>query len=282
VLGHELGVEVLEAGQDVDGLRPGDLCAVEPYLACGSCVACLRGRTNCCAHLQVLGVHVDGGMRERMVVPAGLLHRSQVLPADQLALVETLAIGAHAVDRAQIEQGEPALVIGVGPIGLSVAQFACLAGARVVVMDVRQSRLDFCARTLPIEGAIHAEPDALEVVASATGGDLASAVFDATGSPESMNRSFGFVASGGRLILVSLVQASIQFDDPEFHRREMTLLATRNSTAADFTRVIGLMESGRLDASSWITHRAGLLDVPRLFADWLDPASAVVKAMIEC
>src|SRR5258708_25733558 len=115
VVGHERGVEVVEAGRDADGLRPGDRCAVEPYLSCGACIACRAGKTNCCARLQVLGVHADGGMRELMTLPARALHRSDTLSPDQLALVEPLCIGAHAVARARIATGEWALVIRGGP-----------------------------------------------------------------------------------------------------------------------------------------------------------------------
>ena len=118
VLGHELGVEVLAVGEGVEAICPGDRCAIEPYLNCGKCIACRHGKTNCCASLQVLGVHTDGGMCERLIVPASKLHKSLTLTLDQLALVETLGIGAHAVDRAALMAGEVVLVIGAGPIGL--------------------------------------------------------------------------------------------------------------------------------------------------------------------
>src|SRR5258708_9601726 len=115
VLGHELGVEVVEAGPDAGGLRPGDRCAVEPYLSCGACIACRAGKTNCCARLQVLGVHADGGMRELMTLPARALHRSDTPSPPQLALLEPPCLGAHAVARAGIEAGEGALVLGARP-----------------------------------------------------------------------------------------------------------------------------------------------------------------------
>src|SRR5947199_4307593 len=124
ILGHELGVEVIALGDgDTFGLKKGDRCTVEPYLNCGKCIACRRGKTNCCASLEVLGVHTDGGMRERIRVPVSKLHPSETLTLDQLALIETLGIGAHAVDRAKVEAGEFVLVIGAGPIGLAVMQF---------------------------------------------------------------------------------------------------------------------------------------------------------------
>jgi 2-desacetyl-2-hydroxyethyl bacteriochlorophyllide A dehydrogenase len=281
ILGHELGVEVVEVGENQTGIRPGDRCAVEPYLNCGNCIACRRGKTNCCVDLKVLGVHTDGGMRSHLTVPLSKLHRSETLSWEQLALVETLGIGAHAVDRAGLEAGEFALVIGAGPIGLSVTQFAQLAGARVIVLDVNDARLDFCRRQLGVEHTLPAGDAVTDELRLLTGGDMPTAVFDATGNPESMRRAFDLVAHGGRLVLVGLCQADISFHDPDFHRREMTLLSSRNSTSRDFQRIIRLLEEGRIDMTPWITHRVGCEAMPEAFPGWLDPASRVVKAVVE-
>src|SRR5690606_31536693 len=150
-----------EVGADVDTLQPGDLCAVEPYLTCGKCVACRAGRTNCCMELQCLGVHTDGGMCEKLVLPAEKLHASKKLSYEQLALVETLGIGAHAVNRAGIKRGEWALVIGAGPIGLATIQFAKAAGAEIVVADLNEARLNFCRNHLGVEYFIDAKKDIL-------------------------------------------------------------------------------------------------------------------------
>ena len=136
ILGHELGAVVVETGPDVASPRAGDRVAVEPYLACGHCIACRAGRYNCCATLRVLGVHVDGGMRERLVVPARLLHRSDRLSLEQLALVETLGIGAHAVERSALQPSEWAVVVGVGPIGIGVLQMTLARQARVIAVDL--------------------------------------------------------------------------------------------------------------------------------------------------
>jgi 2-desacetyl-2-hydroxyethyl bacteriochlorophyllide A dehydrogenase len=280
ILGHELGVEVLEIGANEAGVKPGDRCAVEPYINCGKCIACRNGKTNCCAELKVLGVHTDGGMREQIVVPAHKLHKSDTLSLEQLALVETLGIGAHAVDRACLQPADGVLVIGAGPIGLSVVQFATIVGAKVIVTDVSQSRLDFCRITFPVKAALPADQNLEENLASITS-DLPTCVFDATGNPKSMEQAFQYVSPGGRLVFVGLVQSNITFSDPHFHRREMTLLATRNSTANDFKRIIALMESGKIDARSWITHRASCVDMLERFPVWIAPESETIKAMVE-
>lgn len=281
ILGHELGVEVLEVGADAANVRPGDRCAVEPYLNCGTCIACRRDKPNCCETLRVLGVHTDGGMREEIIVPAAKLHRSDALTLDQLALVETLGIGAHAVDRALIEQGEFALVIGAGPIGLSVIQFAALAGAQIQVLDANLNRLEFASGQPGVEATMEPGENVLGRIRAACGGELPTVVFDATGNPQSMIDAFGYVANGGRLVFVGLVQADITFRDAEMHRREMSLIRTRNSTPSDFRRIIALIEDGRLDTSPWITHRAEFDDVVDRFPEWLDGNSGVIKAVIE-
>ncbi|MBV8216574.1 MAG: zinc-binding alcohol dehydrogenase family protein [Verrucomicrobia bacterium] len=292
ILGHELGVEVLELGGSAfasygatgpaEGFGPGGYCAVEPYLNCGACIACRQGKPNCCVRLSVLGVHVDGGMRETLIVPIRKLHPSKNLTLDQLALVETLAIGCHAVDRAGLEKGEFVLVIGAGPIGLGVMQFAIEAGAQVIVLDINAQRLEFCRRRLNVPYVIDASREnVLAALAEITTGDLPTAVFDATGNGRSMASAFEYPANGGRLILVGLFQGEITFNDPNFHRRELTILASRNARPDDFTRIIALIEAKRIDTSPWITHRARLSDVVTEFALWTKAEIGVIKAMIE-
>jgi len=272
ILGHELGVEIVEIDDEKSDLMPGDRCAVEPYLNCGRCSACVRGMTNCCSNLSVLGVHIDGGMRERIVVPATKLHRSEKLTFDQLALVETLAIGCHAVNRAQIQAGEDVLVIGAGPIGLSILPFAQLAGARITVADISPRRLEFCRKQMGVDS----------VIAPETNLDPApTVIFDATGNAQSMSRCFDSIAQGGRIVFVGLFQGDMTFNDPNFHRREITLLASRNAVAGDFKRIIQLIEAGRIDTTPWITHRATCDRVVESIREWLAAESGLLKAIVE-
>ncbi|HLX65243.1 MAG TPA: zinc-binding alcohol dehydrogenase family protein [Planctomycetota bacterium] len=285
ILGHELGVEVLalNSAGNAGEIKIGDQCCVEPYLNCGKCIACRRGRTNCCVSLKTLGVHTDGGMREIIRIPINKLHKSEKLSLDQLALVETLGIGAHAVDRAKLDAGESVLVIGAGPIGLSAVQFARLANVKLIVMDVSPARLDFCQKQFKIDKAISASniEKAFEELKAATNGDLPTAVFDATGNANSMMNAFRCTAHSGRLVFVGLVLNDITFNDPDFHRRELTLLATRNSTASDFKRIMGLIESGVVDTTPWITHRAHATEMIGQFDGWLKPENGCIKAVVE-
>lgn len=281
ILGHELGVEVLEAPANERGIRAGDRCAVEPYLHCKECVPCRLGRMNCCEKLQVLGVHVDGGMRETLRVPVEKLHKSNQLEFDQLALVETLGIGCHAVQRAALQKDEPVLVIGAGPIGLSIVQFAKVAGANVVLLEASPSRMAFCQEQFHVEHAIDVRDEPLEKIRSVLGGEMPRAVFDATGNPKSMMSSFDYVSSAGRLILVGLYLGEVTFSDPEFHRRELTILSSRNALPDDFVRIIRLMEEGKVDTRPWITHRATYDTLIEEFPGWLQPDAGVVKAILE-
>jgi 2-desacetyl-2-hydroxyethyl bacteriochlorophyllide A dehydrogenase len=282
ILGHELGVEVIAIGLGVDNVRPGDHCSVEPYINCGKCIACRSEKPNCCTDIRVLGVHTDGGMREQFILPARKLHSSTKLSFDQLALVETLGIGCHAVERAQVRSGEYVLVIGAGPIGLAVMQFAIEKGAQVIVLDINDARLAFCQKQLGVHFTINGlQQNSLETLRQITGGDMPTAVFDATGSPPSMKASFDFPAHGGRLTFVGLFQGDVTFNDPNFHKRELTLLASRNALPADFKRIIDLIEAGRIDTTPWITHRSSIEETPNQFPQWVKPESGVIKAMIE-
>lgn len=270
ILGHELGVEVLATGPGVGHVKPGDRCSVEPYLECGACHACRQGRTNCCETLEVLGVHRDGGLRERLVLPARKLHSCPGLDFEQLALVETLAIGCHAVDRAALAPGDDALILGAGPIGLSVLEFARLASERVSVLELSEARRDFVRRHYP----------GVRVVAEAAEAPPAQVVFDATGSAVSMAAALRHARFTGRVVYVGITPDPVPLDDPLLHRRELTLLASRNALSGDFPRILSLIREGRVRTAPWITHRAGWQELPEQMRAWTRPGSGVVKAVV--
>lgn len=279
VLGHELGVEVIEAPAD-SGFNPGDRCSIEPYINDPDSPASQAGKPNCCENIRVLGVHTDGGMGALLAVPARKLHRSSTLDFDQLALVETICIGAHGVERAAVEAGQNVLVIGAGPIGLGAMQSAKARGARVIVMDISKERLAFATTAGRIDATVRAGMDDTEaLVREACGGGLPHAVIDATGNKRSMEAAFSLVAHGGRLVFLGLIQDKLHFFDPDFHKRELTVLASRNALAGDFHDVITAMEDGRIDTAPWITHRLTLDEVPDRFAT-ISKDPALVKGVI--
>ncbi|MGF6722149.1 2-desacetyl-2-hydroxyethyl bacteriochlorophyllide A dehydrogenase [Paraburkholderia sp. GAS41] len=281
VMGHELS-GVVEQAPANSGLMPGDPVYVMPYLSCGQCIACRRGKTNCCVNIQVLGVHRDGAFTEYLSVPAQFVHKAEGITLDQAAMVEFLAIGAHAVRRGDVKQGERVLVVGAGPIGMAVLTFSRLRGATVTALDTRAERLAFCAKELGVAATVQVGEDDTAQLSALTDGDFFDVVFDATGNPKAMERGFQYIAHGGRYVLVSIVADTISFSDPEFHKREATLLGSRNATAEDFETVVKAMRAGQIPDRALNTHRLALSDVPAQFATLLDPAAGVVKAIVEC
>jgi len=280
--GHELGVEVVEVGEGVANVQAGDRCSVEPYINDPESYASRRGHPNCCEKLEVLGVHRDGGMRPHFLLPARKLHPSTQLSFDQLALVETLAIGCHAVDRGSPTPGESCLVIGAGPIGLATLKFVQLTGARTIVLDVNEARLDFCRKVMGVEQTIKASDRVEQDIREATDGHLPDVVIDATGSSGSMSAAFGYVApGGGRLVYVGITTDEVKFRHPVFHRPEGTLLCSRNALPRDFARIIGLIEGGEIDTKPWITHRSGFDELPGIFPSYTRPETGVIKAIVE-
>jgi alcohol dehydrogenase len=282
--GHELGVEVLSVGEGVTNVAPGDRCSVEPYLNCQKCYSCRRGHTNCCESNQTLGVMCDGGLAERYLLPARKLHVSRKLTFDQLALVETLAIGCHAVNRGNPQPGEHVLVIGAGPIGLSAIEFARLSGARTIVMDMNPGRLAFVREKMGVPDTIQLAPNgeeaAIEALRALTGGQLADVVIDATGSNKSMADALAYCAFVGRLVYVGITQQEIHFFHAPLHRREISIHASRNALPGDFRRIIELIEDGKIDTGPWITHQAAFDGMIEIFPTWLKPETGVIKAVV--
>lgn len=279
VMGHELS-GIVEEVPVASHLTPGDTVSIVPYISCGHCSACRKGKTNCCRNIGVLGVHRDGGMTEYLSLPERFVLKAEGLSVDQAAMVEFLAIGAHAVARANVQPDQKVLVVGAGPIGMAVAIFARLDGAEVTFLDGRADRLDFAAKHLGASHTVQLGEGDQQSLSEITNGDFFDAVFDATGNPKAMERGFGFVGHGGTYVFVSIVSSDISFSDPEFHKRETSLLGSRNATVEDFERVMEAMRAGEVP-EALITHRMMLAEVPERFARLTDPAAGVVKAMIE-
>lgn len=279
VMGHELAATVEEAPAG-SRLSAGDIVSVVPYISCGHCAPCRKGKTNCCRDIGVLGVHRDGGMAEFICLPEQFVLKADGLTLDQAAMVEFLAIGAHAVARAGTGPGDKVLIAGAGPIGAAVAIFARGAGAEVAVIDGRADRLDFARTHLGVAATVLLGPGDAEQLAALTGGDFFDVVFDATGNPKAIERGFDFVAHGGSYVLVSIVASDISFSDPEFHKRETSLLGSRNATVADFERVMEAIRAGEVP-DALITHRMTLSEVPEKFPALTGPAAGVVKALVE-
>ena len=278
VMGHELAGEIVSAPAG-STLRLGQTVAVNPYLACGQCIACRKGKPNACVNICVLGVHADGGMCELLAVPEHAVIDATGLSLDQAAMIEFLAIGMHAVTRANLESGSRVLVVGAGPIGVAVGLFARLRGASVALADTRPARLAYARDQLGFADVIEAAPDMLDTVRDVTDGELFDAVFDATGALPAMARSLDFVAHGGTLVLVGVAQGDLVLSDPEFHKRETTLLATRNALNQDFEQVISAIKQGQIPTGALHTHSLPALELPDRLPWLIAEADQVLKAI---
>jgi 2-desacetyl-2-hydroxyethyl bacteriochlorophyllide A dehydrogenase len=280
VMGHELSGEIADAPAG-SKLKKGDPVYVMPYLSCGTCVACRVGKTNCCTNIKVLGVHRDGGMTEYLSLPEQFVFKADGISLDDAAMIEFLAIGAHAVRRAKLEKGQRILVVGAGPIGIAVALFGRLQGAEVTVLDSREDRLQFARDVLHADNTVAVGEGDKERLAALSDGEFFHAVFDATGNIKAMERGLEFVAHGGTYVLVSIVRDTFSFADPEFHKRETSLLGSRNATAEDFEVVLDAMRAGHVPTNLLNTHRTTLDQFADILPKWMDPAEGVIKAIVE-
>jgi 2-desacetyl-2-hydroxyethyl bacteriochlorophyllide A dehydrogenase len=222
-------------------------------------------RPNCCENIQVFGVHTDGGMREYILVEDRYILPGNGLSADELALVEPLSIAAHGLRRAELKAGEKVLVMGAGPIGLFTILLAKIQGALVEVAEPNKARLQFCMENLGVSEAI-------------TG--AFNTVIDATGNLNAIESGFAKMAHGGKYVLIGLQKQAISFSHPEFHKREATLMSSRNATLEDFAYVMNLFRDKKIQAEKFISHRFTKNQVPGIFAKINEPTQQVIKAMI--
>ena len=281
ILGHELSGELVEA-DEAPGFEKGDPVTFLPYINCGNCIACRNGKSNCCVHLQVCGVHIDGGMADYYSFPSRLLVPASGLSLTELALVEPLAIGAHGIRRADIKPGEFVLIMGAGPIGLGAMEFARISGAKVIAMDTNERRLEFCRNKLGVSYLILAgERDIMEQLQEITNGDMPTVVIDATGNRKAINQGLNYLSHGGRYVLIGLQKDDFVFSHPEFHKREATLMSSRNATRQDFEWVIHCMTEKMIRPLSFVTHRVKFKDTADQFPHWLDPSGNTIKVMVE-
>ena len=279
ILGHELATTVLEIDENPQGIVAGDKVVIMPYISCGKCVACRNGKTNCCTNITVLGVHGDGGMQEQITVPASVLIKSNDLSHDEMAIVEPLAIGAHAVRRADVKKDEFVAVIGCGPIGIGAMKIAQIAGAKVIALDMNEERLAYAKDQIGVDYAVNAGDNAAEKIAEITGGDMANVVIDASGNKYAIEAGPNYMSHGGRYVLVGLSKGELTFTHPAIHAKETTLMCSRNATTEDFEHVINILKQFPTD--SFITHNVNYTEMIENFDSWLDPKTGVMKATVD-
>lgn len=274
VIGHELSGHVARDGQ---GWSAGDLVLVNPYLTCGECRACKRGKPNCCYNIEVLGVHRDGGLIPQLAVPASNLYAADGLSPLQAAMVEFLAIGAHAVQRSGVSKGDNVLVTGVGPIGVGTALFARLKGAAVTLLDLSPERLAMASDKFGFDMG----HTGIEAAIEATNDEGYDVLFDATGHAGAIEAGFPAVAHGGSYVLVSVVKDNITFSDPEFHKREMRLIGSRNALKSDFDWVMSAFRDNLIDADALCSTVLTLDELAVQFNGLAEERAALIKVIVQ-
>lgn len=278
ILGHELAAEILDIEENEKGLKTGDYVIIMPYVSCGKCIACRSGKTNCCANIQVLGVHTDGGMQEIISVRNDLLLPANGLDFNEMAIVEPLAIGAHAIRRAAVKPGETVVVIGCGPIGIGLMKLAQIVGAEVIALDVNNERLEYAKKDIGVQHAFNVMENPVEKIAEITNGDMAAVVFDATGNKRALETGTDYMSHGGCFVLVGLSKGELTYAHPKIHAKETTLMCSRNATLEDFQFVIDHLKE--FPTESFVTHQVNYTEMIQNFDSWLDPQTGVIKAMI--
>lgn len=278
ILGHELASEVLEIGENDRGIKAGDKVVVMPYISDPNSVASRNGKPNCCPNITVLGVHGDGGMQEKITVPADILLKANNLSNNEMAIVEPLAIGAHAVRRAAIQKGEIVAVLGAGPIGIGIMKLAQIAGAKVIAIDMNQDRLTYAKEKIGVDYIVKASAESVEEVLKITNGNLCDAVFDASGNKYALEACPDYMSHGGRVVLVGLSKGELTYSHPKIHAKEMTLMCSRNATTEDFEHVISVLN--QFPTESFITHSVDFTEMIENFDSWLDPKTGVIKATV--
>ena len=278
ILGHELAGEIVEIGNNIQNLKIGDYVIVMPYVSCGKCIACRQGKTNCCSNIRVLGVHTDGGMQEKVAIRTDLLIPANNLSFEEMAIVEPLAIGAHAIRRANLSSGETIVVIGCGPIGIGLMKLAQIKGAKVIALDVDEARLEFVKNEIGVKHVVKVSETSVEEISNITNGDMATAVFDCTGNKRALESGISYMSHGGRYVLVGLSKGELVFSHPAIHAKESTIMCSRNATLEDFDFVIQNLD--KFPTNAFVTHQIDLTEMIANFDSWLDPKTKVIKAMV--
>jgi 2-desacetyl-2-hydroxyethyl bacteriochlorophyllide A dehydrogenase len=279
ICGHEIAGTVAEAGRDAAHLKPGARVVVEPFIGCGECYPCRIGKPNCCARLQIIGIHKPGGFAQFVTAPAANIHRiPENLSPVFASFAEPVAIGVQACRRGEVKPGEYVLILGCGPIGLALIEVAKARGAIPVATDVLDSRLEF-AKQLGA-GVLKADQDLLKNVLEQTNGEGAPVVIEATGNTKAMEQTVDLVAAGGRIVIVGLVKQGlgVTFPGLDFTRKEMTIVGSRASVRC-FPEAIELLASGAIQYPNVATEFS-MWEAPGVFSRLAEDPAAVHKGVL--
>lgn len=281
VPGHEIGATIERLAPGVDGpWQVGQRVLVVPYLNCGDCPPCRSERQNCCSRNQTLGVQRDGAMTELIAVPSAKLIASDSLSLEELALVEPLTIGFHAVARGRVAAADTVAVLGCGAIGLGVIAGASFRGARVVAVDLDNDKLALARKCGAAEVINSAAENLHEAILALTGGEGPQVVVEAVGHPVTFRQAVDEVAFAGRVVYIGYAKASVEYDTKEFVMKELDILGSRNALPADFAEVVRMLEAKAFPVEEVITRTVGFDEAVDAFRQWSDDPARVTKIQL--
>lgn len=282
VLGHEVGATIVEIGADVPSeVRPGEKVTLYPYLACGTCVACRKGRPNACKFNKTMGVRRPGAMTRYVTAPWQDVFPSKKLSLRELALVEPLTVGFHAVSRGRVSAEDRVAVIGCGIVGLGAVASAVNKGAKVIAIDLDDSKLEI-ARKIGVAHAINpSEVDLHQALQEITGGDGPDVIIEAVGSPATYQSAVEEVAFLGRIVCIGYAKAPVSFNTSLFVQKEIEILGSRNCVGrTDFPEVISYLEAGKFPVDAVVNKVISLDQGPETMADWAANPQGIIKIML--
>lgn len=280
--GHEISGVIAELGEEVpDGYAVGDAVTVVPYTNCGTCPSCRRGRSHACRVNQTLGVQREGAMQEYMTVPWQKILQAPELNELELAMVEPLTVGFHAIQRGRVEESDVVMVLGCGMIGAGAIAAASQRGATVIAVDIDNHKLEL-ATSLGAQHTINSKvTDLHQVLEDLTGGDGPDVVVEAAGNPITYRLAVDEVAFTGRVVCIGYAGSEVSFATKLFVQKEIDIMGSRNATPEDFRAVISYLEQGTFPLDKMITHKVKPEEASRALKQWAGDPGNVMKILID-
>jgi len=282
VPGHEITAIIEGLGQGVPSeFQAGETVTVVPYTSCGECPSCLRGRSNACQFNQTLGVQRDGAMQEYLAVPWRKVLKAPSLGARELAMVEPLTVGFHAIERGRVGSSDVVAVLGCGMIGAGAIVHAVQKGKSVIAVDIDEHKLELASRlgaTHTLNSGISELHSELESLTDGRGPDV---VVEAAGNPLTYRAAVDVVAFTGRVVCIGYAGSEVSFATKLFVQKEMDIMGSRNATAEDFINVINYLERGTFPLDSMLSRMIKAEEAAEALKSWADDPGKIMKILVD-
>ena len=281
VLGHEVGAVIEAVTPGVPPVfQPGQKVTLDPYLNCGTCVACRRGRPNACIDNRTMGVRRPGAMTPLIAVPWQKLHGSSRLSLKALALAEPLTVGFHAAQRGRITAEDSVAVIGCGIVGMGALHSAARRGARVIAVDIDDNKLDLARQAGAAHGINTSKTSLHEALSELTDGIGPDVVIEAAGNSATFQAAVNEVAFTGRVVYIGYAKQPVEYDSRMFVQKELDVLGSRNCLG-DFPEVIAALETGAFPIEAVISRVVTLDEAGEALAKWSACPGSFTKILVD-